>query len=81
MNWQEIYRHKVTDIDAALGCIKSGDRIYKGTCQHRPSQVPRRTGRVCLQIGVYLMPENWRASFISMHLASLVRMDRSCASE
>jgi acetyl-CoA hydrolase len=30
MNWEAIYRRKVTDVDAALACIKSGDRIYLG---------------------------------------------------
>lgn len=30
MNWDKLYRSKVTDADTALGCIKSGDRIYIG---------------------------------------------------
>jgi 4-hydroxybutyrate CoA-transferase len=30
MNWEAIYRRKVTDVDAALACIKSGDRVYIG---------------------------------------------------
>jgi acetyl-CoA hydrolase len=30
MNWESIYRRKVTDIDTALSCIKSGHRIYMG---------------------------------------------------
>jgi 4-hydroxybutyrate CoA-transferase len=30
MNWEEIYRRKVTDVDTALGSIQSGNRIYIG---------------------------------------------------
>ncbi len=30
MNWQEIYRNKVTDVQAALSCIESGNRVYVG---------------------------------------------------
>jgi acetyl-CoA hydrolase len=30
VNWEKLYRNKVTDADTALGCIKSGDRIYIG---------------------------------------------------
>ena len=30
MNWEETYRKKVTDIDTALSCIKSGHRLYMG---------------------------------------------------
>lgn len=30
MNWEAIYRRKVTGVDAALACIKSGDRVYIG---------------------------------------------------
>jgi 4-hydroxybutyrate CoA-transferase len=30
MNWQSIYRNKVTDIDSALAAVKSNDRIYLG---------------------------------------------------
>jgi 4-hydroxybutyrate CoA-transferase len=30
MNWQSIYRSKVTDVDTALACIKSNNRVYIG---------------------------------------------------
>ena len=30
MNWEAMYRRKVTNIDAALECIESGDRVYIG---------------------------------------------------
>ena len=30
MNWEAIYRRKIADIDTALACIKSGDRVYLG---------------------------------------------------
>jgi 4-hydroxybutyrate CoA-transferase len=30
MNWEETYRSKVTDVDAALAAIQSGNRIYIG---------------------------------------------------
>lgn len=30
MNWEKLYRNKVTDADTALATIKSGDRIYIG---------------------------------------------------
>ncbi|MCO5183271.1 MAG: 4-hydroxybutyrate CoA-transferase [Anaerolineae bacterium] len=30
MNWENLYRNKVTDADTALATIKSGDRIYIG---------------------------------------------------
>ncbi len=30
MNWEAIYRRKVTDVDTALACLKSGDRVYLG---------------------------------------------------
>jgi 4-hydroxybutyrate CoA-transferase len=30
MNWETIYRRKVTDVDAAVACIKSRDRVYIG---------------------------------------------------
>ena len=30
MNWENIYRRKVTDVSAALSHIKSGDRLYVG---------------------------------------------------
>lgn len=30
MNWEKIYHQKVCDIDAALSCIQSGNRIYLG---------------------------------------------------
>ena len=30
MSWQSIYRSKITDIDTALGAIKSYDRVYLG---------------------------------------------------
>jgi len=30
MNWQEIYRSKVTDVQTALACIESGNRVYVG---------------------------------------------------
>jgi len=30
MNWESVYRRKVTDIDTALACIQSGDRVYLG---------------------------------------------------
>ncbi len=30
MNWESIYRRKVTDPDTALACVKSGDRVYIG---------------------------------------------------
>ncbi len=30
MSWQSIYKSKVTDVDTALGAIKSHDRIYLG---------------------------------------------------
>jgi len=28
MNWEALYRRKVTDVDGALAAIKSGDRVY-----------------------------------------------------
>jgi len=30
MNWEEIYRKKVTDADAALSAVQSGNRVYIG---------------------------------------------------
>ncbi len=30
MNWETLYRSKVTDADTALAAIQSGDRIYVG---------------------------------------------------
>lgn len=30
MNWDDLYRSKVTDADQALACIQSGDRVYLG---------------------------------------------------
>jgi len=30
MNWEAIYRRKITDVDAALACIISGDQVYIG---------------------------------------------------
>jgi acetyl-CoA hydrolase len=30
MNWEMIYRRKVTDLESALACIQSGQRIYLG---------------------------------------------------
>ncbi len=30
MNWESIYRRKVTDIDSALSSLKSGQRVYLG---------------------------------------------------
>jgi acetyl-CoA hydrolase len=30
MNWETIYRRKVSDLDTALACLKSGQRLYLG---------------------------------------------------
>jgi 4-hydroxybutyrate CoA-transferase len=30
MNWEAIYRRKITDVDSALTCIESGNRVYLG---------------------------------------------------
>jgi acetyl-CoA hydrolase len=50
MNWKEIYRDKVTDVDTALACIKSGDRVYLGGGAGSPAALiaglPRHAKRV-----------------------------------
>lgn len=30
MNWKKIYHDRLTDVDTALACIQSGDRVYLG---------------------------------------------------
>ena len=39
MNWEEIYRRKVVDVDTALAAISSGDRIYIGGGAGVPKQL------------------------------------------
>jgi 4-hydroxybutyrate CoA-transferase len=39
MNWESIYRSKVCDVDTAVACIKSGDRVYIGSGAGVPIQL------------------------------------------
>jgi 4-hydroxybutyrate CoA-transferase len=39
MNWESNYRSKVCDVDTALACVKSGDRVYVGSGAGVPVQL------------------------------------------
>ncbi len=41
MSWEQIYRQKVTDVDTALACVKSNNRIYIGGGAGVPVQLTK----------------------------------------
>jgi 4-hydroxybutyrate CoA-transferase len=51
MNWEAIYRRKVIDVDAALACIKSGDRVYIGGGAGVPVQLIQGLTRRAMEAG------------------------------
>ena len=51
MNWESVYRRKVTDIDTALACIQSGDRVYLGGGAGVPIRLVEGLIRRATQVG------------------------------